>query len=261
MPYSGSELLQVLLHQNPRIYGSVTSPMFEYQFAARANTNLPEVKAQNTELMEKAFDGTCRGIADGYYGAITDRPVVVDKNRGWSAYYNWVARWNPDPKIICMVRDLRSVVASAERKHQKNKHNPEGVENNKELKNLTVGQRVGFFLNSFPIGLALGRVADDHQTGVSKNILYVKYEDLCNLPAETMAGIYEFIGEKPFDHDFDKIVKEVEEDDSHFGIFGRHTVKEKIIPSKSNSWSDVLPPEIANTIKENNKWYFDTFEY
>jgi hypothetical protein len=67
MPRSGSELLQVLLHQNPSIYGSPTSPLLEYWFGARQNQTLPEVQAQPEDLMERAFLGFCRKGMDGYY--------------------------------------------------------------------------------------------------------------------------------------------------------------------------------------------------
>jgi hypothetical protein len=83
MPRSGSEVLQVILHQNPAIYGSVTSPLLEYQFAARGNYMLPEVQAQNKELMATAFLSMCRGMAESYYAPITTRPYIIDKNRGW----------------------------------------------------------------------------------------------------------------------------------------------------------------------------------
>ena len=263
MPFAGSELLQVILHQNPRIYGSTTSPMFEYQFGARVNTNLPEVRAQNTEIMEEAFDSVCKGIADSYYEKVgLGRPVVIDKNRGWAAYYNWVERWNPNPKMICMVRDLRSICASPERTFRANRHKPEaGVEDTKELQNLTVNERVGYWLNSFPIGLALKRLQNSFQTGDAKNILYVRYEDLCSNPEETLKGIYEFIEEEPFAHDFKNIVKEIEEDDSHFGPYGRHTVKSVITAEKPSSWDDVFEAGISNEIRKNFEWYFQNFNY
>lgn len=50
MPRSGSELLQVILHQNPLIYASSTSPLLEYQFGARNNYNLPEVMSQEPDF-------------------------------------------------------------------------------------------------------------------------------------------------------------------------------------------------------------------
>ena len=60
MPRSGSELMQVLLHQNPDIYGSPTSPLLEYQYGMRANIGLTEVLSQPKELMSDAFLNSCK---------------------------------------------------------------------------------------------------------------------------------------------------------------------------------------------------------
>ena len=67
LPRSGSELLQVLLHQNPKIYGSTTSPLIEYLYGARANLETEEALAQSNELRERAFISYCKGAIDGYY--------------------------------------------------------------------------------------------------------------------------------------------------------------------------------------------------
>lgn len=261
LPRSGSELLQVLLHQNPRIYGSPTSPLLEYQFAARANMNLAEVKAQPAKLMADSFNVMCRYMSDGYYDPLTDRPIVCDKNRGWAHYYEWVEQWNPDPKMICMVRDLRSIIASMERIFRKTRHLPVGTDDPAKLQNMTTDQRARFWLSSFPVGLAMQRLADTYQRGLDRKMLMIRYEDLCCKPQETMNQVYEFIGEPQFQHDFDNIVKEVVEDDSHFGVYGSHSVAPKLRPAKPCDWSDVLPKEIAAQIKRDNAWYFETFNY
>lgn len=261
MPRSGSELLQVLLHQNPSIYGSATSPLLEYQFAARANYELPEVKCQHPKLMQEAFVAMCRTMADGYYATLTGRPVVCDKNRGWSYYYEWVAQWNPNPKMICMVRDLRSVIASMERIYRKNRHRPTGPENLDELQNITVEQRAKYWLNSQPVGLALSRTLDVLQRDVAKNILFIRYEDLCTDPQKELDRIYEYIGEPSFQHDFTNIVKEVEEDDSHFGVYGRHSVAKTIRKFTPSDWSDVIPNQIAAGIHQGNRWFNEQFKY
>lgn len=260
MPRSGSELLQVILHQNPRIYGSPTSPLLEYQFGARSNYDLAEVKAQNPQLMFDAFISVCDGIADSYYSAVTDRPVVIDKNRGWAHYYEWVEQWNPNPKMICMVRDLRSILASMERIYRQNRHDPQSIDDPVNIANMTIQQRLDYWLNSQPVGLALQRTLDIFQRGL-EGVLFVRYEDLTIDPANTMKRIYDFIEEEPFDHDFDNIVKEVEEDDSHFGIFGRHSVKTKIEPPTLAPWSDVLSPEMAEAIRKSNQPYFQALNY
>ena len=261
MPRSGSELLQVVLHQNPLIYGSATSPLLEYQYGARSNYELPEVKSQNPELMQKAFIAMCKYMANGYYSAITDRPIVCEKNRGFGHYYEWVAQWSENPKMICMVRDLRSVVASMEKAYRKNRHRPTGPDNPAELQNMTVAQRAQHWLNTQPVGLALSRTLDCFQRDVAKNMLFVRYEDFTSNPEKEMSKIYAFIGEEPFAHDFNNLKKEVFEDDSHFGPYGSHHVAPKVTPAKPRDWEEVLPKEVANGIRHGNAWYFDTFGY
>jgi len=261
MPRSGSELLQVILHQNPRIYASPTSPLLEYQFAARQNYGLPEIRAQQPQLMQRAFLAMCRGMAESYYAEITDRPVVVDKNRGWSHYFEWVEQWCPEPKMICMVRDLRSVVASMERIYRKTRHMPVGPDNPREIRNMTVGQRVQHWLNTQPIGLALARTRDLFQRGLGDRILFVRYENLCESPVETLAKVYDFIGEEPIIHNFKDLKKEVVEDDSHFGPFGSHRVRPELTAPKRSDWNDVLPGPIAAGIRQGNGWFFDAFNY
>lgn len=262
MPRSGSELLQVLLHQNPEIYGSATSPLLEYQFAVRSNYELPEVKSQEGEVMQNAFLSMCKGMADSYYDAITDRPVVIDKNRGWSHYHEWVDQWSPNPKVICMVRDPRSIIASMERVYRKNRHTPSGPDNPAELQNMTLWQRVDHWLASQPIGLALMRTLDSFQRGVSDKMLFVRYEDLTTNPQGELNRVYDFIDEpRFFSHDFNNLVKEVYEDDSHFGVYGNHSVGKKLKPYKNSDWSDVLSNDVASYILNKCEWYAETFKY
>lgn len=261
MPRSGSELLQCILHQNPRIYGSTTSPLLEYQFAARANYELPEVKSQDGETMQKAFISMCGGMAHSYYEAITDRPIVVDKNRGWTHYYEWVEQWSPEPKMICMVRDLRSIIASMEKIYRDTRHTPQGVDLPAQMQNMTTEQRAAHWLNTQPVGLALSRTLDAFQRGISGKILFVRYEDLRANPQAEMARVYEYIGEPYFEHDFSNITKEVYEDDSHFGVFGRHNVKPTLTPVKPKSWQNVLSEPIAECVRNSARWYAETFNY
>ena len=261
MPRSGSELLQVILHQNPRIYASPTSPLLEYQFGARGNYGLAEVKSQDPALMQSAFIAMCKGMAESYYGAITDRPIVCDKNRGWSHYYEWVEQWHPEPKMICMVRDLRSIIGSMERIFRRHRHTPAGPDNPRDLQNMTVEARAKYWLNTQPVGLALARTLDLFQRNLAEKMLFVRYEDLCTNPQETLNDVYEYIGEEPFEHDFDNIQKEVVEDDSHFGVYGQHAVRPKLVAPRRSDWEDVLPKHVAEGIRQGTPWYFEQFQY
>lgn len=261
MPRSGSELIQVLLHQNPQIYGSATSPLLEYQFGARSNYEMVEVLSQDPDQQQAAFIAMCKSMADGYYSALTDRPIVCDKSRGWMHYYEWVEQWNPDPKIICCVRDIRSVIASMERVYRNNRHRPTGPENPAEIVNMTVIERANYWLATQPVGLALQRVSDTFQRGLGQKLHWVRYEDLCNNPQQEMNRIYAFINEPSFTHDFLNIKKEVYENDELYGVFGSHKVAPTIRSVVPDDWSDVLPQEIADHINQNCIWYQKTFGY
>lgn len=261
MPRSGSELLQVILSQHPNIYASVTSPLLEYQFAARGNYELPEVKSQDPNLMQKAFINMCHSMATGYYSEITNNPTIIDKNRGWSFYYEWVEQWNPNPKMICMVRDLRSIISSMEKIYRKNRHMPIGPDNPAQMQNLTLDDRANYWLNSQPVGLALQRTFDLFQRGVADKMLFVKYEDLCSNPQETMNTVLDFIGEESFEFDFENITKTVYEDHSLYGPYGNHSVQRVLVHSDPHPWANVLPRNLANSIRNNVRWYFDQFNY
>jgi len=123
MPRSGSELLQVILHQNPEIYGSATSPLLGFCEGVRNHMEVPEIKSQPSDLMKTAMLGFCRQGMSGFYEGVTDRPIVCDKSRGWMIEYDWLTSiLGGKPKMFSMVRDLREVMVSQELKFRANRH-------------------------------------------------------------------------------------------------------------------------------------------
>jgi len=120
LPRAGSTLLQNILHENPSIYATPTDGVLELIFAARGNyTSSPEFKAQDSIQMQKGFLNFCRQGMTGFYESITDRPYVISKSRGWGVHYGFLNEIFPQPKIICMVRDLRDIYSSMEKNHRK----------------------------------------------------------------------------------------------------------------------------------------------
>mgnify|MGYP003653745221 FL=1 len=259
MPQAGSELIQVLMHQNPDIYASPTSPLLEFLFGARSNMELPEVKSQPTELMNKAFIEFCAGASKGYYEAITDRPYVIDKSRGWGHYKEWADQIvGGKSKMICMVRDIRDIISHMEKVYRANRHLPLGPDNPAEMQNMTVGQRAQHWLNSQPVGLALQRTLDIFQRGVNKDVLFVRYEDLTVQPDVEMKRIYDYLELDYFQHDYSNIKKEVIEDDSWYGPYGSHSVGGSLRPFK-NDYEETLGKEISDMVYESASWYQKTF--
>ena len=123
LPRAGSTLFQNIIGQNPDFYVTPTSGFLELIYGAKGNFQTsPEFKAQDQTLMDNAFFSFCKSGMDGYFNSLTDKPYVLDKNRGWSITYELTNRFYPEPKMVCMVRDLRSIFTSMEKNFRKNPH-------------------------------------------------------------------------------------------------------------------------------------------
>ena len=259
MPQAGSELIQVLLHQNPEIYASPTSPLLEYWYGARTNFESAEVRSQDPNVMRKAFMEMCRSMAFGYYDSITDRPNVIDKSRGWSHYYEWIQEaMMVKPKIICMIRDIRDIISHMEKVYRANRHLASSPDSPSNLCNMTVTQRANYWLNSQPVGLALQRTFDAIQRGIAKDMLFVRYEDLTTQPDVEMKRIYKYLGLDCFQHDYKNIEKCVFENDTVYGPYGSHSVHGELREFVSD-YEFILGKDVSDMVYNNCEWYQKTF--
>ena len=261
LPRAGSTLLQNILAQNPDVYATPTSGVLELVFAARANyTDSPEFKAQDPILMKNGFQAFCSEGMKGYYNAITDKKYVIDKSRGWGIHYDFLNFINPEPKIICMVRDLRDVFASMENNYRKNPDKADPILNWAQMSGTTVPKRIDIWAQSQPVGLAIERLSELFRLGYADKMLFVKFEDLCLYPDTQMRRIYEYLGIPEFKHDFDNIEQVTKEDDEVYGAFGDHVIRKKLEPVRSKA-KQLLGKDVTDWIWNNYKWFFDQFRY
>lgn len=261
LPRAGSTLLQNILAQNPDIYATPTSGVLELVFAARANyTTSPEFLAQDAEVMRKGFQAFCHEGMKGYYNAITDRKYVVDKSRGWGIHYDFLNFINPEPKIICMVRDLRDIFASMEKNYRKNPDKQDGILDWSKMQGTTVPKRIDIWAQNPPVGMAIERLGEIFRMGIDSKMLFVKFEDLCLYPDSQMIRIYEYLGIPYYKHDFDHIEQVTKEDDEVYGAFGDHTIRTKLEPVPSKA-KQLLGKDVTDWIYNTYKWYFDQFRY
>lgn len=261
MPRSGSTLLQNILAQNPDIYATPTSGVLELVYGARANyTSSLEFKAQDSSLMKKGFLEFCNKGVKGFYEGITDKKYVVDKSRGWGIHYDFLNSFMPNPKIICMVRNLKDVFASMEKNFRKNpeKHNP--MVDWSTMSGTSIPKRVDVWAQGVPVGMALERLQEIFRLGNDKHILFIRFEDLCLYPENTMKEIYDYLEIPHFEHDFDNIEQVTKEDDEVYGEFGDHNIRQKleVVPSKAK---DILGKDVVNWIYSNYQWYNEAFRY
>jgi sulfotransferase len=262
LPRAGSTLLQNILAQNPAFYVTPTSGLLELIFGARLNyTNSAEFKAQDSAAMKKAFLAFSRAGMEAYFEALTDKPYVIDKSRGWGVHYDLLEMiFDEEPKIICMVRDLRQILSSLEKKFRQNPDKYRPIENHANLTGTTTLKRALLSLQSAPVGLALDRLIEVHQRGWAKKILFVRFEDLTAQPAATMQKVHAYLGVTDFVHNFDKIVQVTQEDDQVFGIPGLHEIRPKIEPLQSD-YLDVLGRDAVRHLQQQYAWYFQLFGY
>ncbi len=263
MPRSMSTLLQCILNQNPSICATPTDPVLEYLFAARNNyTKTPEVKAMDKELALKTWRGFCRGGLNGYAESYTDRPNICIKTRGATIHYRWFESFMAyKPKMICMVRDLRSVVASMEKIHRKSTENSSDMVNHGEMKGTSTPKRVAMWLNSPPVGMALERLQQCIREGINRDILILRAEDLTTNPDVVMRKAYAYLNLPYYKHNFDNVEQSVKEDDSVYGLTADlHTIRNKVSPLKFDA-VEVLGMDVCDQINKNFSWYQKSFGY
>jgi len=261
LPRVGSTIFQNLMNQDERFYASSTSGLLELIYGARHNyTESPEFKAQDAELMKKAFLGFCNGGVHAYYNAITDKPFVIDKSRGHFAHYNFIDSFHPNPKIICLVRNLPDIVASMEKIFRQNQHKSHAIVNHAAMQGTTTPKRVDIWFNSPPIGMAIERLSEAIRQGIDKKMLFIKYESLCLYPEMELKRVYDYLEIPLFRHNFTNIEQTTKEDDEVYGYAGLHSIR-PTLEMKPSDAKQVLGKDVYDWIMNTYKWYNDYFGY
>lgn len=264
MPRSGSTLLQNILAKDERFYVTPTSGLLELIYGARKNfTDCPEFKAQNPVLMKNAFLSFCKNGIEAYINSFDNsKQYFVDKSRGWG--YNFFLLQEilgEKPKILMMVRDLRSILASMEKIYRKNQAYHQNINNPASMQGTNLTKRINAWLNSPPVGLALDRLKDIIQQDIAKHFKIIKYEDLLTSPQETMNDIYSYLDVTPYSFDFQNIPQVTKEDDEVYGVYGNHKIQNSLQPLKFD-YQNILGKELCNELKNGGmKWYFDYLGY
>ncbi len=261
LPRAGSTLLQNILAQNPDFYATPTSGLLDLLYAARKNYSGGfEFKAQDSLTMKKAWLGFCNGAMHGFFNGITNKKYIIDKSRGWGIHYGFLNSFYPNPKIVCLVRDLRSIYSSMEKNFRKNPEQDVGLIDWAEMKGTTTAKRVDIWSQEPPIGITLERLKQMIEEGIAKNILFIKFEDLTSNPDIVLSNIYDFFEINQYKHDFNNIKQITQEDDKIYGVFGNHTIRKKVEPVFED-YNEILGEELSNDIVNTYPWFYNYFQY
>jgi sulfotransferase len=233
--------------------------LFDLLFFAREQfTRLPMFRAQDPVLMQRGFFSLSEGVLQGFYQGITDRPVCIDKSRGWVGDFEFLQSFHPNPKVLVCVRDLRSILSSMEKLWRKNsQYHPEG-EDATGMRMATVQQRVVHWLSNVPLGNNILRLMGALERDHLRHFHIVKFEELTSNPAQVLKNIYNYLEEEPFEHDFENLKQLTQEDDSYHGTFGDHRIRQKVAPV-SPDYHAILGKELSETVRRDNALFYDTF--
>jgi sulfotransferase len=148
-------------------------------------------------------------------------------------------------KVIVTVRDLREVLASFEELCRKTSVFAEvQTDPAVAIKFKTAQGRVEVFLDAAQVvGRSYIGIRDALTRGWASSMHFVDYEDLTRQPKQTLSGIYGFLGEKPFEHDFNQIDQVTYEDDLVHGFRDLHEIRPQVKPQASK-WSRVFDESV-----------------
>jgi sulfotransferase len=240
LPRAGSSLLMSILAQNPRFAVTPTSGILNILLMVRNQwENFEEFKANPNP------DGKVRvlkSILQGYF-ANENKPVIFDKSRGWLGYLEMAeVILNRKGKVLCPVRDVRDCLASLEKLWRNNtgfRQISQEAAHNLNFKTLD-GRLKVWADGSQLLGAAYNHIKDALDRGFSDRIHFVRFEELTDGPAKIMKGIYEFLEEPFFQHDFNNVEQVVVEDDLRgYGIPDLHKIRSKVEPMKPQ-WPEIL---------------------
>ncbi len=248
LPRSGSTLFSAILRQNPRFHAMMTSPVGGIYMAmlnaiSRKNEASVFIDAdQKRELLT--------GVFRNYYHAIGAEKVVFDTNRIWCSKMPALTRLFPDARLICCVRHIPWIMDSIERLERRNAFDLSGIFGYDA--GSTVYTRVGRLAGSDGmVGYALDCLREAFFGGYADRMIIVTYEALTRDPEGTLRIIYDFIGERPYAHDFDNVEYSADEFDESLGSPGLHTVRRKVEFIERPS---ILPPELFTRYENDCFW-------
>lgn len=247
LPRSGSTLLAAILRQNSHFVAGMTSPVAAL-FRAVEDATSGRIET-SVFVTDRQRDDLLRGLFASYYNE-RDGRTVFDTNRMWCARLPVLIRLFPDAKIIACVREVGWIADSFERLYRRNGQKPSALDG-WDTAGTVYTRTVGKAASSGVIGFALDALREAVASEENERLLLLDYESLCRDPHAALHKLYDFIGERRFQHNFSHVEYEAGEFDRQLGAEGLHTVEGAVEwrPRKT-----ILPPDLFARFANDNFW-------
>jgi len=261
LPRSGSTVLMNILQQNPSIFTTGTCALTETIESLITKSRYKEsFQAMNAQDADNATYGMVQGATQGWFNGLSDKPVVVSKNRSWPRLHHLY----PDSKLIVTIRDIRDVAESFDKINRNIKALHSYGDDGKSYGCMSEDEKYHYHfntLNAFSASLYqdLPRLMHLWKDGHSKRIMFVRYEDLVSNSNHVIGELYKFLNLPIFEHDLNNIQQSTlyEHDNAYFREKTSHVVKPQMIDN-SNSVRN-LSDNFHNKVLNEHKWFYDGF--
>ena len=260
MPRAGSTLLQNIIGQNPNFHVTPTSGVADLIDGVTHSFSISDdfKKEKDFDLCKSSFYNFCKEGINGYYSNI-NKPFILDKSKTWVDNINILNKMYSSPKVICLVRDLRSVFSSHEKQYLNNIHYPHLLLKHKIPLNSTIYDRMEYYKIETPLSSFLKSLFNIIQFKNRDNIKLIRFEDLCYNPQKTLENIYDYLKIPQFTHNFSS-VNQITYENDNFHLFGDHKIK-SFISLPPSKWGEYLTLEVSNKIYKEYSWFFEYFNY
>lgn len=256
LPRSGSTVLASILNQHPELYVTPLSPTVELlYYTEKYFEEFSEGYAAYPEPLGKR--AVLENITPNYYSHIK-KPYIMDNNRAWPNNIEYIQRYiDPDPKIVCVVRDIPSILASFIDLINRSGDSGDNFIDRWLLANgmeLNISNRCYYLMQ--PIGIVNQSLWSMHQAyvkGYQHRIHLVEYDNLSSDPVGVLNKIIEFLGIKTFNFDFNNIINITPVDDATYNLKGMHDVR-KCLGDRGLDPVKILGSDLVETYSNLEFW-------
>ena len=259
LPRSGSTLLCQLLAQHPDVYSTGhSSPLVGILENIRSSLSSNDFSLAQLDvdfdLAYGRMGNVLKSVIQGWF-AETDKPYVVDKNRGWLRMAEMLNDLHQDWRILVCVRDLTQIYGSIESQHAKTRflNFADGTDAHGAM-----ARADRLFGNGGVVGGPLSFIRDIQDIldpAIHERIQYVPFEYLMQNPTKAVTEMFDWLGLKKFEIDPNALETRPHESDSYYRFKFRHKTHSSIkAPARHK-----IPPRVEDGLRKNYKWYFDKF--
>lgn len=258
LPRAGSTLLGQLLAAHPSMHCEGTSsPLCSTLTTIRRTvSHEPFFLSQLDSGFDTAYGHlktAMQGFLHGWYANI-DKPVVVDKSRGWLQAVELLLTLAPEARLIVCLRELGQVYGSVEARHQQTLL----LDFVDQLADMDRASRAdALFAKERVIGAPLTalRAVGELPEAARQRLYFLRFEDLMANPAACMDHLFGWLGLAPCAIDPQNLPVGPRESDSHYRMKYMHRQSPRIAQPAPHR----IPDSIQAQIRRACAWYYQLY--